>query len=268
MFYTFNSGLLKFFGFIVSLSLLFGCSSTEKTDYDEVVEKQSNSFRGKKTISREIAYLKNISQFEDNKFQFIAKQMKEVIKNYGKMRKKLNQMEDKLDHFLDQMTLKNQERMQNADEIEEVDFSEEENPTLDESDREAKEPPLLEEEITDETDIFPKKEDIGKNKKSQNQKKALAKNRTAKDSPKNKASDLAEARKLFEEQSYQDAISKFEKYRTENPKGKLYPEATFYIGQSFQKLKMPIEAEIFFKEIVKSHPQSLWASMAKKLLKE
>ena len=267
MFCISKTGLLQFFGLIVYLCLLSACSSTEKTAYDEVVKKQSAPFRGKKTISREIAYLKNISQIEDNKFQFITRQMKDVIKNYSRMKKKLNQMEDKLDRFLDQIMLKNQEQTKNTDEIIEEDFLEEEKSIQNESDTKSQDPLLLDEEITDETNIFPN-DGIGKNKKLQNPKKALAKISSSKDSNKNKASDLIEAKKLFKEESYQDAISKFEKYRTENPKGRLYPEATFYIGQSFKKLKMPIEAEVFFKEIVKSHPQSLWASRAKKLLKE
>ena len=73
---------------------------------------------------------------------------------------------------------------------------------------------------------------------------------------------------LFEKESYESAISEFQKYRDNNPKGKHYPEATFYIGQSFKNLKMPSEAEVFFKEIVKSYPKSLWAGRAKKSLRE
>ena len=80
-------------------------------------------------------------------------------------------------------------------------------------------------------------------------------------------SNLISAKKHFEKQSYETAISEFQKYRNKNPKGVHYPEATYYIGKSFKKLQMPIEAEVFFKEIVQSHPQSLWANRAKKLIK-
>ncbi|MDE0092110.1 MAG: hypothetical protein OXN83_02355 [Oligoflexia bacterium] len=81
-------------------------------------------------------------------------------------------------------------------------------------------------------------------------------------------SPLISARKYFEDKSYETAISEFQKYRNENPEGNYYPEATFYIGQSFEQLKMPVEAKVFFKELLHSYPQSLWAVRAKKLLKK
>ncbi|MBC6415715.1 MAG: hypothetical protein GDA46_04910 [Bdellovibrionales bacterium] len=76
------------------------------------------------------------------------------------------------------------------------------------------------------------------------------------------------AKRLFDEKSYEEAIFEFHKYRNENPKGKNYMEATFYIGKSFDQLKMPIEAEIFFTEIVKTDSDSLWALRAKKHLEQ
>ena len=88
------------------------------------------------------------------------------------------------------------------------------------------------------------------------------------DKPEEDASSFISAKKHFKQKSYETAISEFQKYRNHNPEGVHYPEATFYIGQSFEKLKMPIEAGVFFKEIVQSHPQSLWASRAKQSLKK
>lgn len=78
--------------------------------------------------------------------------------------------------------------------------------------------------------------------------------------------DLEMAKKLFKSRSYENAISHFQRYRDKNPEGSHYPEATFYIGQSFKRLEMPVEAEVFFREVVQSHPDSLWALRAGKLL--
>ncbi|MCY4320812.1 MAG: hypothetical protein OXC37_00180 [Bdellovibrionaceae bacterium] len=85
---------------------------------------------------------------------------------------------------------------------------------------------------------------------------------------KDKEDTLMTAKDSFKKQSYESAISEFQKYRNDNPKGIHYPEATFYIGKSFKNLKMPIEAEVFFNELVQSYPETLWASRAKKLLKK
>ena len=102
---------------------------------------------------------------------------------------------------------------------------------------------LIEETITDEVNLFSEKE-IKKNEE-------------------NKASFLL-GKQLFENESYEMAVSELQKYRNENPEGKDYLEATFYIGQAFKKLQMPIEAKIFFQEILKTDSNSLWAVKVKK----
>ena len=123
--------------------------------------------------------------------------------------------------------------------------------------------PYLQEEITDDTNIF-ENDEGEKNQYLQNQKQALEKVIKSEKPNRQKPSSLIIAKNLFEKKSYEKAISQFQKYRDKNPKGNYYPEATFYIGQSFQNLKMPIEAKVFFKEIIQFYPQSLWASRAKK----
>ena len=102
---------------------------------------------------------------------------------------------------------------------------------------------LIEEKITDEVNLFSEKE-IKKNEE-------------------NKSSFLL-GKQLFENESYEMAVSELQKYRNENPEGKDYLEATFYIGQAFKKLQMPIEAKIFFQEILKTDSNSLWAVKVKK----
>ena len=106
---------------------------------------------------------------------------------------------------------------------------------------------LIEEEVTDDVNLFSQEE--------------------IKESEEDNSSFLL-GKQLFENKSYEMAISELQKYRNENPEGQHYLEATFYIGQAFEKLQMPIEAKIFFQEIVKTDSDSLWAVKAKKEIKE
>ncbi len=274
----YKKSFIIFFSLFFWLSSLTGCISAEKTAYETDISHPSDSLSEEAASSREIAHLKNISLFEENNFQFIAKQIKEVIKNYIRMKKKLSQIEAKLDQLLRQLTLRDQKSK--SAEITEEPLEREEDglewgqpaPQEEAANNEPSTKPEtespLEESLTDDTDTLPA-EKTKEGKYPQKQKRAL--NSIQTDSPlSNKKSylSLIEAKNLFKQKSYESAISKFQKYRDENPQGNHYPEATFYIGQSFRNLKMPIEAEVFFKEIVKSHPQSLWASRAKKLLEK
>lgn len=258
---------MQFLYLFLCTILLFGCSSTEKNSYDSLIKDQNDFLAKERNSSREIAYLKNLSEFEEGNFQFIIKQMKEVVKNYNKMKQQLVKIESKMDNLLTRQTLgqnspKNNEVKEESKLLTEEDEQENEETILSE------ESSLLPEEMTDDTDIFEEKE-LKENKYLQNQQDALSKIvADNKESNEKKPSSLIEAKKFFEEKSYENAISQFQRYRDKNPKGSHYPEATFYIGQSFKNLEMPIEAGVFFKEIINSYPQSLWASRAKKLLEE
>ena len=287
--------LSPFFCFI----FLFSCSSVEKSPYVSIKE-ESDFLETNKDPSREIAYLKNISKFEEGDFQFVTKQIKEVVKKYSRMKQQLVQIENKLDRILTQQILRkdSQKRIQAK---KEEDRQEETFVSEDSS--------LFQEELTDDMDMFQdeeiESEKIRGNKFPQNQKETLSKMavndhkksitipdenkgavkvplktiddyislmqdilsdkfsisnstkqallkklrskfKSLKWSNEQKQASLIEAKNLFEKESYESAISEFQKYRDNNPKGKHYPEATFYIGQSFKNLKMPSEAEVFF----------------------
>ena len=292
---------LFYFLFLVFCS----CVSSNK-NYDSV---QSSSER--KNPQRNISYLKDTSQIEDNSYNFIFKQMRILIRNYKRMKKKLLNIEEKLNGTLKKLEaykkkendlsassilLENQIIIKNNDGGEIVltvskledykyimggivagdyDISEAEAErvlgilkeklktaqTEEKSETDAKEDSgsddkkpdslfnedsLIMDQITDEKDIFSLK-DIETIEGEDDSAFLLGK-------------------QLFDNQSYETAISEFQKYRNDNPEGKRYMEATFYIGQSFEQLKMPIEADIFFQEIMKSGSQSLWALRAKKQL--
>jgi TolA-binding protein len=71
----------------------------------------------------------------------------------------------------------------------------------------------------------------------------------------------------FEKKHWKDAISAFDKYRTTNPTGKHYGEATFKIGASFHELGMKTEAKSFYSEVIEKFPKSDWAKKSKIRLK-
>ena len=280
------SGILKTIkcSFFLSALFLSGCLSFEKESYKNPNKKQVLYPYPEKTPSREIAYLKNISLMDESNLQFISKQMKNVIKKYKKIKQQIAVMEFKVDQILKQQKLLAKQTQTTEDFIEE-DFEEEpdteqaeeneerqnkeslpinENNSKEEEDLTPEEEPILweEDEVTEETPLFP--EEDKKKSGSTAQKRAKDKQQSKLKPP----VQLTKAKKLFKRKSYENAISEFQKYRDLHPKGEYYPEATFYIGESFKSLKMPIEAEIFFKEVVETHPQSLWASKAKKNLQE
>ena len=259
-----KKNMINVFCLLFCIISLFGCFSAEKSSYNSVINDKGRLHDSKNSSHREIAYLKNISQFEEANFQFITKQMKTVIKNYSKMKNQLIKIETKLDQMLNQLSLTSpSSHKENTAEILESrdSFSEIEK----EDNIETDSVPLLEKERTDGTNIFPVEEK--EDQHIQNQKGVLEQHSKNKKRDQQQPS-LIEAKNLFKNKSYESAISKFQKYRDENPKGIHYPEATFYIGQSFKNLKMPIEAEVFFNEIIQSYPNSLWASRSKDNLKE
>lgn len=77
----------------------------------------------------------------------------------------------------------------------------------------------------------------------------------------------AEGQALFTGKKWKDAIVAFSKYRDQYPKGKLYGDATYKIGVSFQELGMKEEAKPFLEEVVAKFPGSKEAQKANYRLK-
>lgn len=90
-------------------------------------------------------------------------------------------------------------------------------------------------------------------------------NRSSKDSGAKGTYDSAEAE--FSKQRWKEAIVLFEKYRSQNPTGKFYGEATYKIGSSFHELGMSTEAKAFYTEVVEKFPKSNWAKKAQARMK-
>ena len=251
---------MRFYLFICFF-FLFNCISSEKDAYDSVVINQSDFSDSSRRTAKEITYLKNISQLEESSFQFINKKIKDMVNTYNKIKKRLIKVESRLNSLLNEKT----NLGDSSEEIEDTGKkSLQENEDLQDSMK--VESSLLKEKVKDDMNIF--QEEAETKDEASNEKPSLEKRELKQNHLENKNSDLEKAKKLFENKSYEEAIAQFKKYRDQNPKGSHYPEATFYIGESFKNLKMLVEAKVFFEEIVKSYPQSLWSVRAKKYLKE
>ncbi len=74
--------------------------------------------------------------------------------------------------------------------------------------------------------------------------------------------------KAFREKNWQKAISEYQLYREQYPKGKDYSEATYKIGVCFQELNMKSEARAFYQEAVSKYPSSKAGKKAKFRLKQ
>lgn len=72
----------------------------------------------------------------------------------------------------------------------------------------------------------------------------------------------------FEQKRWKEAILSYEKYRSQNPKGKNFAVATYKIGLCFQSLGMADDAKAFFEEVVSKFPKSKEAMKAAQNLKK
>ena len=73
---------------------------------------------------------------------------------------------------------------------------------------------------------------------------------------------IAEAMELFNAKKWKDAAAAYQRYREANPKGKMYPDATYKIGVCFQELGLKDEAKSFYDEVVAKFPKSKEAKKA------
>jgi TolA-binding protein len=90
---------------------------------------------------------------------------------------------------------------------------------------------------------------------------------SAKSSSNNKSTyELAE--EYYAKKSWRQAITEYDKYRKNNPKGKYYVDSTFRIGVCFQELGMKDQAKVFYEEVVDSYPNTKTAVLAKERLKK
>jgi TolA-binding protein len=78
---------------------------------------------------------------------------------------------------------------------------------------------------------------------------------------------FASAESKFDKKNWKDAILDYEKYRSQNPKGKQVPVATYKIGVAFQELGMADDAKLFYDEVIAKFPKSKEAEKAVSRLK-
>lgn len=75
------------------------------------------------------------------------------------------------------------------------------------------------------------------------------------------------AEEEYSKKKWKEAIVAYEKYRSDNPKGRHYGEATYKIGAAFHELSMKTEAKAFYSEVAEKFPRSEWAKRANQRLK-
>lgn len=71
-----------------------------------------------------------------------------------------------------------------------------------------------------------------------------------------------ESQDLFNAKKWKEAIVGYQKYRDQNPKGKMYADSTYKIGVCFQELGMKDEAKAFLEEVTTKFPNSKEAKKA------
>lgn len=96
-------------------------------------------------------------------------------------------------------------------------------------------------------------------------KTAAAEAQTEKAIPKKDLYEIAE--ELYQKKDWRKAILNFQRFRDSNPKHKLFADATFKIGVSFQELGMKDEARTFYDEVIAKFPNSSESKKARSRLK-
>ncbi len=80
--------------------------------------------------------------------------------------------------------------------------------------------------------------------------------------------NYSEAERLYGKGQYEKAIEKYQAYRDENPQGNLAVIAEYYMAKSYEALGKKEEAKNHYQEIVKNHPDLVWANFSETQLKE
>jgi len=80
--------------------------------------------------------------------------------------------------------------------------------------------------------------------------------------------NYSEAERFYSKGDYKKAIEKYEAYREENPEGNLAVIAQYYMAKSHQALGEGEEAKKLYEDIVKQHPDLVWANFSQTQLKE
>lgn len=78
----------------------------------------------------------------------------------------------------------------------------------------------------------------------------------------------SKAETLFKSKQWKKAIVAYQEYRTKNPKGRFWADATYKIGVCFQELGLKLDAKSFYQEVVESQPKSRVARNAQNRLKQ
>lgn len=80
--------------------------------------------------------------------------------------------------------------------------------------------------------------------------------------------DYSQAENFYQQGDFERAIQKYQAYIDENPEGNLAVIAAYYMARSHAALGHKEEAKALFEDIIKNHPQVVWANFSETQLKE
>ena len=276
---------------LVLISLLIACKSTKNSNYDSATNNISSFSMSSQDLKKELRQLANIN-LNENDNGFVSEKLKSILNNYRALKDKMAELEKTLNSLVktksdtinvqgareqikdatlnkkDPLFVKAKDSLSALMKIKKNtnDF---ENTQQKENNKNIKSLSHLKNKdaLTDKDKTNNKKE--GSLKKISTH-TLLNKEKSIKTTVK-EANALPKLYKqgleLFKKGDYHSAIAKFEQFRQDNPKSSLYLEATLHIGKIFKKLKMDLEAKVFFDELLHSYPDSLQAKEATKLIK-
>ena len=238
---------MKLFIIINLFLFTLSCALTSKPDFQSVVTPPPKTRQEGRLLSelRELAQTGEVLISKES-FEFISTKFKTIISRYNFLKKKVSQLESRID----KLTKKGQEKQKQVNKnihLEPV--------TVDMDDSLLDD---LKEEMFKTQDE--KQETQDEKQETQDEKRTPSFTEAE--------SLFKQAEKMYNEQNWESAIAKFEEYRraTFKTHEEGYRKATFYIGRSFKNLKLEEEAKVFFNELIRTYPQSEEAKKAQDLL--
>jgi tetratricopeptide (TPR) repeat protein len=78
----------------------------------------------------------------------------------------------------------------------------------------------------------------------------------------------SEAERLYEKKEYEKAIQKYQEYIRMNPEGNMTVISRYYMAKSHEGLGQTEQARALYEEILREHPDLIWADFSKARLEE
>lgn len=190
--------------------------------------------------------------YENERSQVVQKQATDDLNRSTEINEMLRELNGRIEVLENQLQTanRNSEKMKSEKDL-----------TIQELDRKTQ---LMQEELTKtESTIVQLQAELAQIKSHQATSTSQVAGAAGKNERKSTSETYNQAEEMFKQKDWKKAILTYQKYRDDNPKGKMLPEATYKIGVSFQELGMKEEAKTFYEEVVAKYGQSEMAKKAK-----